>query len=182
MAAPIRRSRERTPFLRINDEIRAANVRLIAENGEQLGIRPLAEAFAYAEEHDLDLVQMDANADPPVCRALDYGKWRYEEERRRKAARKNQVHVSLKEVRLRPKIGPHDYAWKRDNALQFLRHGSKVKAVVLFRGRERERPQRGRDLLQRLAEDVKEVGHAEGTPAFEGRTMTLVLAPNAARL
>jgi translation initiation factor IF-3 len=167
--------------LRINDEIRAANVRLIAEDGTQLGIRSIEDARAYAYERDLDLAQMDGQADPPVCRVLDYGKWRYEEERRRKAARKNQVHVSFKEVRLRPKIGAHDYAWKRDNAEQFLRHGSKVKAVVLFRGRERERPDRGRDLLQRLADDVKEVGHAEGTPAFEGRTMTLVLAPNEAR-
>jgi translation initiation factor IF-3 len=167
--------------LRINDEIRAANVRLIAEDGTQLGIRSIDEARTYAYERDLDLVQMDGQAEPPVCRVLDYGKWRYEEERRRKAARKNQVHVSFKEVRLRPKIGAHDYAWKRDNAVQFLRHGSKVKAVVLFRGRERERPDRGRDLLQRLADDVKDVGHAEGTPAFEGRTMTLVLAPNEAR-
>jgi translation initiation factor IF-3 len=167
--------------LRINDEIRAANVRLIAADGEQLGIRPLDEARAYAYERDLDLVQMDGQADPPVCRVLDYGKWRYEEERRRKAARKNQVHVSFKEVRLRPKIGAHDYAWKRDNALQFLRHGSKVKAVVLFRGREREHPERGRDLLQRLVDDAKEVGHAEGAAAFEGRTMTLVLTPNEAR-
>jgi translation initiation factor IF-3 len=167
--------------LKINDEIRAPQVRLIAETGEQLGIRALAAARAYAEERDLDLVQMAGGAEPPVCRVVDYGKWRYEEERRRKAARKNQVHVSFKEVRLRPKIGAHDYAWKRDNALEFLRHGSKVKAVVLFRGREREHPERGRDLLQRLAEDVKEVGHAEGTAAFEGRTMTLVLAPNEAR-
>ncbi len=167
--------------MRINDEIRTANVRLIAADGEQLGIRPLDEARAYAYERDLDLVQMDGQADPPVCRVLDYGKWRYEEERRRKAARKNQVHVSFKEVRLRPKIAAHDYAWKRDNALQFLRHGSKVKAVVLFRGREREHPERGRDLLGRLIEDVKDVGHAEGTAAFEGRTMTLVLAPNEGR-
>jgi translation initiation factor IF-3 len=167
--------------LRINDEIRAANVRLIAESGEQLGVRPLEEARAYAYERDLDLMQMAGDADPPVCRVVDYGKWRYEEERRRKAARKNQVHVSFKEVRLRPKIGAHDYAWKRDNALAFLRHGSKVKAVVLFRGRERAHPERGRDLLQRLAEDVKEVGHVEGTTAFEGRTMTLVLAPNEVR-
>jgi translation initiation factor IF-3 len=167
--------------LRINDEIRAATVRLIAPDGEQLGIRLLDEARAYAYERDLDLMQMDGQADPPVCRVLDYGKWRYEEERRRKAARKNQVHVSFKEVRLRPKIAAHDYAWKRDNALQFLRHGSKVKAVVLFRGREREHPQRGRVLLERLIEDVKDVGHAEGTAAFEGRTMTLVIAPNEGR-
>ena len=180
MAAPFVVHEKGRP-LRINDEIRAAHVRLIGEDGEQLGICPLAEAFAYAAQRDLDLVQMDGHADPPACRALDYGKWRYEEERRRKAARKKQMHVSFKEVRLRPKIAAHDYAWKRDNALQFLSHGSKVKAVVLFRGREREHPERGRDLLQRLVEDVKEVGHAEGTAAFEGRTMTLVLAPNEAR-
>jgi translation initiation factor IF-3 len=167
--------------LRINDEIRTAHVRVIAENGEQLGVRPIEEARAYAYGRDLDLVQMPGNADPPVCRVVDYGKWRYEEERRRKAARKNQVHVSFKEVRLRPKISAHDYAWKRNNAVAFLRGGSKVKAVVLFRGREREHPERGRELLRRLTEDVGEVGKPEGTPSFEGRTMTLVLAPSEAR-
>ena len=167
--------------MKINDEIRAAHVRLVAEDGEQLGICRIAEAHAYADARDLDLVQMDGDADPPVCRVRDYDKWRYEEERRRKAARKKQVHMSFKEVRLRPKIASGDYGWKRDRARQFLSHGLKVKAVVLFRGREREHPERGRDLLQRLVEDVKEVGHAEGAATFEGRSMTLVLAPNEAR-
>jgi len=162
---------------RINDRIAAPRVRLIGETGEQLGIREKAEALAYAEERGLDLVEVAAGADPPVCRVLDYGKWRYEEERKARAGRRNQVHVSLKEVRLRPKIGEHDYAWKRDRAVEFLQKRSKVKLVMQFRGREREHPERGRALLERLAAEVGEYGQTEGSPVLEGRTMTLVLAP-----
>jgi len=108
---------------------------------------------------------------------MDYGKWRYEEERKLRQARRNQVHVSLKEVRPRPKIAVHDYEWKRNQTLDFLRGGSKVKAIVFFRGREREHPERGRQLIDRLAVDVDEVGKLEGTPVFESRTMTAVFAP-----
>jgi translation initiation factor IF-3 len=154
-------------------------VRLVTEDGAQLGVMTAEEARAYAYARDLDLVEVAAKSDPPVCRVLDYGKWRYEEERKLRAAQRNQVHVSLKEVQLRPKIGPHDYAWKRDRALEFLQSGSKVKAVVIFRGREREHPERGRDLIARLADDVKEVGKLEGMPVAEGRTMTAVIAPTA---
>ena len=166
---------------RINEQLGDQSVRLLAEDGSQLGIMSAEEARAYAYGLDLDLVEVAANADPPVCRALDYGKWRYEEERKLRVALRNQVHVSLKEVQLRPKIGSHDYAWKRDRALEFLRDGSKVKAVVIFRGREREHPERGRDLIARLAEDVKEVGKLDGMPVAEGRTMTAVISPTAVR-
>jgi translation initiation factor IF-3 len=162
---------------RVNERIAAPKVRLIGETGEQLGVRSRAEALAYAEERDLDLVEVAAGADPPVCRVMDYGKWRYEEERKARAGRRNQVHVSLKEVRLRPKIGEHDYAWKRDRAVEFLTRRSKVKLVVQFRGREREHPERGRALLERMVADVSEFGTAEGSAVLEGRAMTLVVAP-----
>jgi translation initiation factor IF-3 len=166
---------------RINEQLGDQPVRLLAEDGSQLGVMSAQEARTYAYGCELDLVEIAANADPPVCRVLDYGKWRYEEERKLRVALRNQVHVSLKEVQLRPKIGSHDYAWKRDRALAFLRDGSKVKAVVIFRGREREHPERGRDLIARLAEDVKEVGRLDGMPVAEGRTMTAVISPTAVR-
>ncbi len=166
---------------RRNDQIDAVEVRLIGAEGEQLGIRTADEARAYAYERDLDLVEVAAAAEPPVCRAMDYGKWRFETERSARVSRRNQVHVSFKEVRLRPKIGDHDYRWKRDRAVEFLQHGWKVKLVVLFRGREQEHPERGRALLDRMCEDVRELGHAEGSPALEGRSMTMVLTPNGPR-
>jgi translation initiation factor IF-3 len=174
-------AQDRRVTARINEQVGDGPVRLVAEDGGQLGVMRADEARAYAYERDLDLVEVAANADPPVCRALDYGKWRYEEERKLRAARRNQVHVSLKEVQLRPKIGLHDYAWKRDRALEFLRDGSKVKAVVIFRGREREHPERGRDLIARLADDLKEAGQLEGMPVAEGRTMTAVISPTVVR-
>ena len=174
-------AQDRRVTARINEQIGNQPVRLLAEDGTQLGVTSADEARAYAYARDLDLVEVAATADPPVCRALDYGKWRYEEERKLREARRNQVHVSLKEVQLRPKIGSHDYAWKRDRALGFLRDGAKVKAVVIFRGREREHPERGRDLIARLAEDVKEVGKLDGMPVAEGRTLTAVISPTAAR-
>jgi translation initiation factor IF-3 len=166
---------------KINDEIGSRDVRLIGEAGEQLGIQSADEARKYAYARDLDLVEVAGGVDPPVCRVMDYGKWRYEEERKARASRKNQVHVSFKEVRLRPKIGEHDYEWKRDRAVGFLQGGSKVRLVVLFRGRERERPERGRALLERMVLDVKDVGHAEHAASFEGRSMTLIIVPNGPR-
>ena len=164
---------------RINEQLGNAVVRLVADDGTQLGVMSAEEARAHAYERGLDLVEVAAKSDPPVCRILDYGKWRYEEERKLRASRRNQVHVSLKEVQLRPKIGAHDYTWKRDRAAEFLRGGAKVKAVVIFRGREREHPERGRDLIARLADDVKDVGKLEGMPVAEGRTLTAVIAPTA---
>lgn len=166
---------------RSNEQINAREVRLIGEAGEQLGVMAADEARAYAYARELDLVEVAATAQPPVCRVMDYGKWRFEEERQARASRRNQVHVTFKEVRLRPKIGDHDYGWKRDRAVEFLQDGSKVKLVVQFRGREREHPERGRVLLDRMAEDVRELGQAEGAPTFEGRNMTVILTPNGAR-
>jgi translation initiation factor IF-3 len=166
---------------RINEQIGARELRVVDEEGEQVGVLARAEALAYAEERGLDLVEVAADAVPPVCRVMDYGKWRYEEERRLRASRRNQVHVTFKEVRLRPRIGRHDYEWKRDRAAEFLREQSKVKLVVLFRGREREHSELGRKLIEQLAEDVREFGHVEGRETLEGRTMTAILTPNAGR-
>jgi translation initiation factor IF-3 len=174
---PGRPAQVRRVTARINEQIGARPVRLVAEDGSQLGVMTADEARTYAYDRGLDLVEVAAASDPPVCRAMDYGKWRYEEERKLRANRKNQVHVSFKEVRLRPKVAAHDYEWKRNQALEFLKGGSKVKAVVFFRGREREHPERGRELIDRLAVDVQEVGKLESAPVFESRTMTAVFAP-----
>jgi translation initiation factor IF-3 len=174
---PGRPAQVRRVTARINEQIGEGPVRLVADDGSQLGVMSADDARAYAYERGLDLVEVAAASDPPVCRAMDYGKWRYEEERKLRQSRRNRVHVSLKEVRLRPKIAVHDYEWKRNQALDFLRGGSKVKAIVFFRGRERDHPERGRQLIDRLAVDVHEVGKLEGTPVFESRTMTAVFAP-----
>jgi len=174
---PGRPAQVRRVTARINEQIGGGAVRLVAEDGSQLGVMPADDARAFAYERGLDLVEVAAASDPPVCRVMDYGKWRYEEERKLRQSRRNQVQVSLKEVRLRPKIGIHDYEWKREQALDFLKRGSKVKATVFFRGREREHPERGRALIDRLAADVDEVGKLEGAPVSEGRTMTAVFAP-----
>jgi translation initiation factor IF-3 len=174
---PGRPAQVRRVTARINEQLGTGPVRLVAEDGSQLGVMAAEDACAYAYERNLDVVEVAADADPPVCRVMDYGKWRYEEERKLRQSRRNQVHVSFKEVRLRPKIGPHDYEWKRNQALGFLKGGAKVKAIVFFRGREREHPERGRDLIDRLAADVDEVGKLEGAPVFESRTMTAVFSP-----
>lgn len=165
---------------RINVEIGARRLRVVTEDGEQVGVLQRDDALAYAAERGLDLVEVAADADPPVCRVTDYGRWRYDEERRLRASQRNQSHGGPKEVRLRPRISSHDYEWKRDQALEFLRGRASVKVVVLFRGREREHPEAGRLLLARLAADVGDVGHVQGRESFEGRTMTVVLAPNGA--
>jgi len=165
---------------RSNEQIGARTVRVVAEDGSQVGVMTRADALTYASAQGLDLVEVAPDRDPPVCRVTDYGRWRYEEERRLRASQRNQAHCGPKEVRLRPRISAHDYEWKRDQALEFLRGRSSVKVVVLFRGREREHPEAGRRLLARLAEDVRDVGHVQGRESFEGRTMTVVLAPNGA--
>ena len=140
---------------------------------------PAGDARAYAYERGLDLVEVAAGSTPPVCRALDYGKWRYAEERKLREAQKRQAEaqVRLKEVRFAVKLSTNDYAWKREQALDFLQKGAKVKAVVRFKGREREHPERGRAMIDRLASDVSDVGKLEGAPVTEGRTMTAVIAP-----
>jgi translation initiation factor IF-3 len=152
-------------------------VRLIDENGEQLGIKQTDEAREYAYGKGLDLVEVAAQADPPVARVMDYGKYRYELEQKAKAARKNQTQIHVKEIKLRPKIGIHDYETKKGHVVRFLNQRAKVKVTIMFRGREREHPDRGRDLLMKLAEEVKELGAIETQPLLEGRNMTMVLAP-----
>jgi translation initiation factor IF-3 len=153
------------------------NVRLIGAEGEQLGVKTTDEAREYAYGKGLDLVEVAAQADPPVAKVMDFGKYRYELEQKAKAARKNQTQIHVKEIKLRPKIGQHDYETKRGHVVRFLNQRAKVKVTIMFRGREREHPDRGRDLLMRLAEEVKELGTIESQPLLEGRNMTMVLGP-----
>src|SRR5213596_2652750 len=157
--------------------IRAPKVRLIGENGEQLGIKESDEAREYAWGKNLDLVEVAAQADPPVAKVMDYGKYRYEQEQKAKLARKHQVSINVKEIKLRPKIGIHDYKTKKGHVERFLNQRAKVKVTIMFRGRETTHPERGRDLLMRLAEDVKEIGLIETQPLLEGRNMVMVLGP-----
>jgi translation initiation factor IF-3 len=165
------------PQTRINDAIRVPRVRLIGEEGEQLGIKTTDDAREYAYGKNLDLVEVAAQADPPVARVMDYGKYRYELEQKAKLARKHQTQINVKEIKLRPKIGIHDYDTKKGHVERFLNQRAKVKVTIMFRGREREHPDRGRDLLMRLADDVKEIGVIETQPLLEGRNMTMVLGP-----
>jgi translation initiation factor IF-3 len=152
-------------------------VRLIDEKGEQLGVKATDEAREYAYGKNLDLVEVAAQADPPVARVMDYGKYRYEQEQKAKVARRHQTQINVKEIKLRPKIGIHDYDTKKGHVERFLNQRAKVKVTIMFRGREREHPDRGRDLLMRLADDVKEIGAIETQPLLEGRNMTMVLGP-----
>src|SRR5581483_6200813 len=162
---------------RINDAIRVPRVRLIAEDGAQLGIKTTDEAREYAYSRNLDLVEVAAQADPPVAKVMDYGKYRYEEEQKKKQARKHQSQIQVKEIKLRPKIGVHDYNTKKGHVERFLNQRAKVKVTIMFRGRETTHPERGRDLLLRLAEDVKEIGQIESQPLLDGRNMVMVLGP-----
>ncbi len=150
---------------------------MIDEKGEQLGVKQTDDAREYAYGKGLDLVEVAAQADPPVARVMDYGKYKYEQEQKAKAARKNQTQIHVKEIKLRPKIGQHDYETKRGHVVRFLNQRAKVKVTIMFRGREREHPDRGRDLLMKLAEEVKELGTIESQPLLEGRNMTMVLGP-----
>jgi translation initiation factor IF-3 len=165
------------PQTRINDAIRVPRVRLIDENGGQQGIKSTDEAREYAYSRNLDLVEVAAQADPPVVRVMDYGKYRYEQEQKAKLARKHQTQINVKEIKFRPKIGQHDYDTKKGHVERFLNQRAKVKVTIMFRGREREHPDRGRDLLMRLADDVKDIGMIETQPLLEGRNMTMVLGP-----
>jgi translation initiation factor IF-3 len=142
-----------------------------------MGIKSTDEARDYAYGKNLDLVEVAAQADPPVARVMDYGKYRYELEQKAKLARKHQTQIHVKEIKLRPKIGQHDYETKRGHVERFLNQRAKVKVTIMFRGREREHPDRGRDLLMRLADDVKDIGVIETQPLLEGRNMTMVLGP-----
>jgi translation initiation factor IF-3 len=171
-----RRPPERDPT-RINERIRVPEVRLINEKGEQVGVMPTQEAHAYAQERDLDLVEVSPDSKPPVCRVLDYSKYKYEQEQKAKAARKHQTQVNVREIKLRPKIAQHDYETKRGHIERFLRSGDKVKVTIMFRGRETSHPERGRLLLDRLVEDLAELTTVETEPLQEGRNMTMLLAP-----
>jgi len=162
---------------RINERIRVPEVRLINEKGEQAGVVPTPEALAYAQEHDLDLVEVAPGSKPPVCRVLDYSKYKYEQEQKAKAARKHQTQVNVREIKLRPKIADHDYETKKGHVERFLRNQDKVKVTIMFRGREQTHPERGRALLDRLFSDVGELATIEQEPEQEGRNMHMLLAP-----
>src|SRR4051794_10997205 len=157
--------------------IRAPKVRLVDDDGSQIGVKDTDEAREYAWGKNLDLVEVAVQADPPVAKVMDYGKYRYEQEQKAKLARKHQVSVNVKEIKLRPKIGIHDYNTKKGHVERFLNQRAKVKVTIMFRGREQSHPQRGRDLLMRLAEDVKEIGQIEPPPLQDGRNMVMMLGP-----
>jgi len=165
------------PQARINEMIRAPKVRLVDDDGSQIGVKDTNEAREYAWGKNLDLVEVAAQADPPVAKVMDYGKYRYEQEQKAKLARKHQVSVNIKEIKLRPKIGIHDYNTKKGHVERFLNQRAKVKVTIMFRGREQSHPERGRDLLMRLAEDVKEIGQIESPPLQDGRNMVMLLGP-----
>lgn len=163
--------------MRINEEIRAREVRLVGENSEQLGIVPLREALAMAQERHLDLVEVSPTARPPVCRLMDYGKFKYEQAKRDREARKKQKVVNIKEVKMRPSIEAHDFEVKARNAQRFLADGDKVKCTMIFRGREIVHSDLAQTTLNRLASLVSDVGVVERPPRVEGRTMVMILAP-----
>ena len=178
---PRRRPEDRRvpqPQDRINENIRVPNVRLVGEDGEQIGIKTTEEAREYAYSKGLDLVEVAAAADPPVARVMDYGKYRYEQEQKAKLARKHQTSINVKEIKFRPKIGIHDYNTKKGHVERFLKQRAKVKVTIMFRGREQTHPERGRDLLLRLAEELKEIANVESPPLLDGRNMVMVLGPN----
>ena len=163
---------------RINDRIRVPEVRLVGPNGEQVGIVAIGAALQMAQENDLDLVEVAPMARPPVAKLMDYGKFKYETAQKARESRKNQVLTVIKEMKLRPKIDPHDYATKKGHVVRFLKQGDKVKITIMFRGREQSRPELGFRLLQRLGEDVKDLGFVESSPKQDGRNMIMVLAPH----
>jgi len=178
---PIPRRFDRTPperdSTRINERIRVPEVRLIGDDGQQIGVLKRDDALEYARERDLDLVEVAADAKPPVCRVLDYSKYKYEQEQKAKAARKHQQQINVREIKFRPKIAVHDYETKKSHVERFLRGQDKVKITIMFRGREQSHPERGRALLERLAEDVAELGVVESQPLQDGRNMTMLLGP-----
>lgn len=162
---------------RINEEITARTCRLIDADGSQLGLFGVNDAMKRAREHGLDLVEIAPNAEPPVCKILDYSKFRYEQARKAKAARKNQVKIEVKEMKFRPKIDVGDYETKKGHVLRFLKKGARVKITIMFRGREMAHPEQGRIVLDRLAEDLKPYATIEQKPLIEGRNMHMLVAP-----
>jgi translation initiation factor IF-3 len=162
---------------RINDRIRVPEVRLVGPEGEQVGIVRLEDALRLAQEADLDLVEVAPDSRPPVAKLMDYGKFKYEAAVKAREARRNQSNTVVKEIRFRLKIDPHDYETKKGHVVRFLKAGDKVKVTIMFRGREQSRPDAGRRLLQKLAEDVADLSVVEHSPVQEGRNMSLVLGP-----
>jgi translation initiation factor IF-3 len=178
MTSPSNRGAPASTEPRINDRIRVPEVRLVGPNGEQVGIVRIEDALRLAQEADLDLVEVAAQARPPVCKLMDYGKFKYESAQKARESRRNQQLTVIKEQKLRPKIDPHDYQTKKGHVARFLSGGNKVKVTIMFRGREQSRPELGYRLLQKLAEDVAELGFVESNPKQDGRNMIMVLAPH----
>lgn len=161
--------------LRINEEIRVREVRVTTAEGEQLGIMQVRDALQMAIEQNLDLVEVAPTARPPVCRIMDYGKFKYEQQKRDKEAKKKQKIVTIKEVKLRPNIEDHDFDVKKKNALRFLEDGDKVKVTIMFRGRELSHPELGRVLLVRMAKELADIANVEREPKLEGKNMIMIL-------
>jgi len=183
---PVPRRFDRRPperdTTRINERIRVPEVRLIDDEGNQIGVLKTADALAFAQERELDLVEVAPEARPPVCRVLDYSKYKYEQAQKVKQARKHQQQITVREIKFRPKIAEHDYDTKKHHVERFLRHKDKVKVTIMFRGREVTHPERGTAILDRLAEELAELGVVEQHPTQEGRNMTMMMAPSKAVL
>jgi translation initiation factor IF-3 len=167
---------------RINERIRVPEVRLIGEDGQQIGILKTPDALRLAQERDLDLVEVAADARPPVCRILDYSKYRYEQAQKVKAAKKHQQQITIREIKFRPKIALNDYETKKGHVTRFLKHKDKVKITIMFRGREVTHPERGQVLLERLSEELADLAIVEQRPIQDGRNMTMMLGPSKAIL
>jgi translation initiation factor IF-3 len=183
---PVPRRFDRRPperdATRTNERIRVPEVRLIDDEGNQVGVLKTPDALAFAQERELDLVEVAPDARPPVCRVLDYSKYKYEQAQKQKAARKHQQQITVREIKFRPKIAEHDYDTKKNHVERFLRHKDKVKITIMFRGREVTHPERGTAILDRLAEELSELGVVEQRPMQEGRNMTMLMAPSKAVL
>jgi len=167
---------------RTNERIRVPEVRLVGEDGKQIGVIKTSEALAYAQERDLDLVEVAPDARPPVCRVLDYSKYKYEQAQKQKQARKHQQQITIREIKFRPKIAQNDYDTKKGHVRRFLLGKDRVKVTIMFRGREVTHPERGTALLEKLAEELSEIGVVEQRPIQDGRNMTMMLAPSKAVL
>ncbi len=161
----------------MNERIRTSQVRLVGPDGSQIGIVSTQDALRRAQDLDLDLVEVAPQANPPVCRIMDYGKYKYERDVRQKEARKKQARVEVKEIKMRPKIDPHDYGTKKGHVERFLKQGARVKVTIMFRGREMAHTELGRRLLDRLTEDLKELATVDAYPKLDGRNMVMVMAP-----
>jgi translation initiation factor IF-3 len=183
---PVPRRFDRRPperdTTRVNERIRVPEVRVIGDDGQQIGVMKTDQALRMAQERDLDLVEVAPEARPPVCRILDYSKYKYEQAQKVKQARKHQQQIVIREIKFRPKIAQHDYDTKKGHVERFLRHKDKVKITIMFRGREVTHPERGRMILDRLAEELQELAIVEQRPNLDGRNMTMMLGPSKAVL